>query len=191
MYPPIKHPADGEKCNATLTRTRLRRSAQLFSILSLFAMAATAMGQAPDFSWATKGGGPQNDFGRGITVDGSGNVIVTGSFVDASVTFEDTTLPGSASYPSAYIAKFGNHGSLAWVKTVVVANGYPAYGNSVAAGNSGDVFMTGMQANGGQYQVFTAKYNAAGDLMWSRQGGGLILSRVQDETNQNMEPKPG
>jgi hypothetical protein len=43
-------------------------------------------------AWAVSNGGPSNSTGRGICLDGSGNIYVTGGFEDPALIFAGDTL---------------------------------------------------------------------------------------------------
>src|SRR2546428_3626445 len=59
--------------------------------------ASVVRAQSPSFSWANKGGGPEQDYGRGVAIDSAGNVYVAGTFHGASATFGGVTLIGGLS----------------------------------------------------------------------------------------------
>ncbi|HIF45638.1 MAG TPA: hypothetical protein EYQ73_02435 [Candidatus Poseidoniales archaeon] len=74
--------------------------------------------------WASHIYGTYEDWGIGIDIDGSGNIYVTGIFMDASGSTSPTTTLGSTSlsshYQSSYdmfIAKLNNQGTFLWAKT--------------------------------------------------------------------------
>ncbi len=187
MYPQTCQRVVGEKETARVVPRRMTVGRQrswvhwlrlMACVGGLLSLAAPVMGQAPDFTWATKGGGAGQDFGRGVTVDGEGNVIVTGSF-NTSATFGGNTLTGENGFSSAYVAKYGNNGSLVWAKRVSPPSGNHAFGYAVTAGSSGDVFMTGTSptsASAGWTQTITVKYDPSGNVRWSHQGSGQLYS---------------
>src|SRR5690349_1337427 len=88
-------------------RERLKRglACNLFlGLVMLFGLMDAGFAQAPSFSWATKGGGPNQDYGRGLAIDGMGNTYVAGNFYQ-SATFGNITLTGDSVDQLAFVAK--------------------------------------------------------------------------------------
>lgn len=86
----------------------------LFTILSISSFA-----QVPNFQWAKSVGGSDWEDIQYMTTDAKGNVIVTGYFYSASITFGTTTItnvdPGTG---DIFIAKYDTYGNLIWVKNI-------------------------------------------------------------------------
>lgn len=137
--------------------------------------------------WAKSASGPNRDDGQSIRVDGFGNSYVTGIF-DESVTFgsgepNQTTLSGVNS--EMFVAKYDLNGALVWAKGaggVGVDVGYgldlDGLGNSYITGrfdNSatfglGEANQTTLSGTGSE--IFVAKYNSSGALVWAKGAGG-------------------
>jgi hypothetical protein len=143
--------------------------------------------------WAKQGGTPgRSNLGSGIAADGLGNIFVTGEFYGtANLAGTNVTAIGD---PDMFIANFNTSGLLQWVRHAgypsVQHNGfitsYPVRGTAIAADGSGNLFVTGTfigspnfggttLTQGAGTDVFTAKYNSTGDLLWVRQIGKLGL----------------
>ncbi len=129
--------------------------------------------------WARSVGGTNDDIGYGVAIDKSGNIAVTGYFVDVAV-FGGTTLT-SAGSGDMFVAKFSAGGTLLWAHSAGGAT--EDYGNGVAVDGSGNVAVTGAFAGdatfgtttlsaAGVNDIFTAKYDAGGTLLWVRPAGG-------------------
>lgn len=101
-----------------------------------------------------KAGG--NDHGNGCSLDGSGNLYVTGSSENG--TNNDYLL----------IKYNAMTGDTVWTRQF---NGQ-ANGNDYAYGcstdGSGNLFVSGYEFNGTDYNICTVKYNESGDTLWSR-----------------------
>ena len=159
----------------------------VFCLALLVGQAAGAAAQSID--WAKQAGGPcAFPCGIGfhqasaIAVDGAGNSVVTGH-ITGSVVFgrgelNETTLVSEGN--SLFIAKFDIHGALLWARAVGgdlrgLSIAVDAAGNSYVAGNfrfgAGfpDTPLIGPASGVGDF--FIAKYDAAGDFVWARQGG--------------------
>ena len=141
--------------------------------------------------WVKRAGGSSStDEGRGIALDGSGNLIVGGYFF-GSATFgpgEGTqTVLTSAGQHDVFIAKFSAaNGALAWARRAGGNGsdqgrgvGVDAAGNSYIAGYFQNTATFGptqpnqtQLVSGGSEDVFVAKYDAAGNLAWAKRSGG-------------------
>ena len=134
--------------------------------------------------WAKTAGGPLLDQGYDIATDATGNSYVVGAIqtngIYPTVTFDAITLTGHGDY-DWFIAKYDANGSVLWAKNGGGTAGDMAYG--VALDNSGAVYVTGffsgtMTVDGvtvtsaGLYDIFLAKYNPDGTLVWLKRAGG-------------------
>ncbi len=127
-------------------------------------------------------GGSGHDVGVGIAVDGSGNAYVTGSTTSTEATFPETVGPDLTSNggEDAFVAKVNAAG------TALVYAGYIGgssfdRGLGIAVDGSGNAYVTGqtfsnegafpetvgpdLTFNGGDYDAFVAKVNAAGTAL--------------------------
>lgn len=132
-----------------------------------------------DLIWARRAGGPSNDGGRGIAVDGVGNVYVTGAYWHEAV-FGAVSLEGAGS-GDIFVAKYDTHGNVLWAKRA----GGPASdeGLAVAADGAGSVYVTGWcgkeagfgpiaLSSAGERDVFVAMYDGSGGVQWAKRAGG-------------------
>ncbi len=135
----------------------------------------------PDLVWSTYLGGSTGDYGQGIAVDGSGNILVTG-FTSSSSWVSggfDTTLSGLS---DAFVAKLSASGVHLWSTYVGGSDEDWGYGIAVdAAGNAlvvGQTWSLGWTSGGfdttfsGLSDAFVAKLSASGDHVWSTYLGG-------------------
>jgi Beta-propeller repeat len=141
---------------------------------------------AGSFTWFTKIGGTGNDFCNGLTIDGSGNLYATGSFVStANFSFSPSVTSTSAGSDDIFVAKYSNSSAnaLQWVKR---AGGTGSdVGNSIAIDASNNLFVTGSITGAatfgtlptitasGSLDVFMAKYNTNGAEQWVLKAGGV------------------
>lgn len=121
-----------------------------------------------------------DQFGYGVAVDASGNVVITGWFED-TINFGGPTLT-SAGNRDVFVAMFNSAGIHLWSRKFGDAGDQEGY--SVAADASGNVFLTGEFkgeinfggsnfVSAGSDDIFLAKLNAAGVHQWSHRFGGL------------------
>jgi gliding motility-associated-like protein len=140
------------------------------------------------YVWAIKAGGTASDRGLSIQTDNAGNVYVTG-FFNGSATFGTTTITSSGQQ-DVFIAKYNTSGALQWVTR---AGGSLAdIGNGIDVDASGNVYITGefrgtstfgtttLTSLSGSTDVFTAKLNSSGTILWVEQGAGPFGDRGLD-----------
>lgn len=135
---------------------------------------------APEFAWAISAGGPGHDKTRGLAVDGQGNVYLTGEFGGLSKFGEH--LLRSAGELDCFIAKCSADGKILWARSAGGSGVDRGYG--VATDQTGNCYVTGHYQstnasfgdvrvpNAGDYDLFVAKYDPEGRLLWVRTGGG-------------------
>lgn len=131
--------------------------------------------------WAATAGGPGSDIGHAIALDPAGNAFVTGTF-NGTATFGATTLT-SAGLSDIFVAKYDPNGQLLWARRAGGA-GYDN-GAGIAVDAAGNCHITGsfegvatfgtatlINSSPASYSdVFVAKYDSAGNLVWARGTG--------------------
>jgi hypothetical protein len=134
-------------------------------------------------AWARRAGSANTadgDFGRGIAVDATGNVYVTG-FITGTSTFGPNISVPSAGGRDVFVTKLDSSGNFLWAKTF----GGPGtdLADSIAVGASGNVFVTGsfqqtanfggvsLTSAGGD-DVFVMKLDTNGNVIWAKRQGG-------------------
>jgi hypothetical protein len=131
-----------------------------------------AQSPAPAFNWAIKAGGPFIDGIFGLDVDTGGNCYSAGQ--NGLRALFGTNLFDNGQFA----AKYDNAGSLMWARHFtgipwMIARG-DLLGNCYVTGgflNYTDFGGTNL-SNPGPYNVFVAKYDQNGNLLWVRQAGG-------------------
>ncbi|MEO8189258.1 MAG: SBBP repeat-containing protein [Acidobacteriota bacterium] len=138
-------------------------------------------------------GGNGNDDGHAIAVDSSGNAYVTGRAGSTEATFPVTAGPDLTANGSgdAFVAKVNAAGTALIYAGYIGGSGYDI-GYGIAVDSSGNAYVTGqtesteatfpvtvgpdLSYNGGLYDAFVAKVNAAGTgLLYSGYVGGSGL----------------
>lgn len=146
--------------------------------------------QTPNWNWVKKGNGSNQDFGRGVTTDASGNVYTTGSFYSSSIALGAFTLTNknnTGSTPDVFIAKYDIAGSALWARS---AKGKLFdEGQAIATDINGNVFVTGYfysdtlivgtstVINTGADDIFIVKYDSNGNFQWVRTASGTLNDR--------------
>jgi hypothetical protein len=120
--------------------------------------------------WHTFLGSPNGDQGRGIAVDGAGNVYVTGYSDTAWGTPLD---PYAGGYGDAFVAKLDSGGTLLW--HTFMGSKVGDYGVGIAVDRDGNVYVTGdgwpawgtdPEPDNWATDVFVAKLDSSGTLLW-------------------------
>ncbi len=147
-----------------------------------FALACCLPLQAaePVFEWLAFGGGAKSDKIRAVTWDRAGNAFLAGEATG------DIVLGGrqhqGAGNMDFVLAKVDAEGGVQWLRGFGGSLTDRAYG--VVTDAAGNAYVTGHYEskdavaagatlpNAGDYDLFVAKYSAAGELLWLRTAGG-------------------
>ena len=137
--------------------------------------------------WAKSAVGAGADDANAIATDASGNIFVIGDF-DGTLIFDTITLTRTGSANSdIFLAKYSSNGDILWAKN---SSGLTSYiptndlGISVAVDASGNAYITGRfesptftldtisLTNAGEADIYLAKYNSNGNILWAKSQGG-------------------
>ena len=131
------------------------------------------------FEWAIQIGGNSNERGTAIELDSQGNFYCTGEVSDITY-FADTTFV--ANFGDIFIAKFSADSELLWVRTcggtgldrgldLKIDSDDNAVITGFFSGSAtfGDITLVSTD----HHDLFLAKYNSIGNLIWVVQGAGL------------------
>lgn len=137
--------------------------------------------------WAQKAGGSGNDQGLSITYDINGYVYVTGIITGTAKFYNSTSfttfvsLSSNSGSQDFFVAKYNLSGNLIWAK--VAGSTSTDWGIKVSSDPSGNCFVTGefysainfgsgvSVTSYGSSDVFLAKYNPSGSILWAKNGG--------------------
>lgn len=142
-------------------------------------------------TWATTAGGSGNDYARCIATDGSGNTYVGGRFESPSITFGSTTLTNTGTGPDLFVVKIDAGGNATWSVSNGGTGAVDVRGIAVDATN--DVHISGSfetaaltfgsttltNAGPGEEDIYVAKYDASGNVIWAKSAGGANDDRVR------------
>jgi hypothetical protein len=140
-------------------------------------------------AWARRAGGGSLDQGWRIAVDSTGNSYATG-FFQGTATFgpgeANQTILFSPGGEEIFVAKYDPTGALVWAKRAGGTSGDQALG--IAVDGTGKSYVAGLfqdtatfgagEANqttlvsAGGTDIFLAKYDIDGTLVWARRAGG-------------------
>jgi len=180
----------------------MKKTILMLATIALIGFNNISTAQTPNWAWAKSVGNTSSDQGRSVATDASGNVFMTGYFAGSTITFGTTTLT-SAGSGDVFIVKYDANGNVLWAKSAG-GNDYDL-GNSITTDASGNVFITGMfesdtitfgttvltnADNTGLYEdIFIAKYDTNGNLLWAKSAGGAaadVSNSVATDTNGNV-----
>jgi Beta-propeller repeat len=154
---------------------------------------ALSLDSGGNFRWAFNVIGNKHDSGKGIAVDGSGNIYVAGDFESTSNDFDPGKSKTSLTYAGVsdvFVAKYSSSRSLIWARSM----GGPAgeVCNAIAVDGSGNVYMTGgfegtadfnpgsglfNLTSAGSMDIFVSQLNSAGNYVWAGRMGGTSLGQ--------------
>ena len=147
--------------------------------------------------WVVSAGGTQSDIGNGITVDGKGNVYITGQFT-GTAKFGAFTLVSTGSNTNVFTARLdSSNGNFIWARSGT--GPHTDRGIGVACDNAGSVYVTGQFSvpitfNTTHFTslsnaIFLVKYNSLGNEIWfTKAGGGSfnISNAITTDNNSNV-----
>jgi hypothetical protein len=90
--------------------------------------------------WGNRSGGMNNEAALSVSVDQSGNAVITGHYVSPSIVFGTYTL-GNAGVYDLFVTKYDVPGNVLWAKRVGAAGA--DFGQSVAIDGLGNVYVAG------------------------------------------------
>ena len=150
---------------------------------------------AGNIIWARQFGGTDLDSGNGIALDSTGNIYITGGFSSTNLVFGATTLTniGVSPYNTIYLAKLDSAGNPLWAKAV--HGGFSQASQGIAVDFAGNSYIAGYfqgsnlvfdafvitNTEGGfenDADVFAAKYDPSGNLLWVAQPMGTNDQRA-------------
>ncbi|MGZ4035310.1 MAG: T9SS type A sorting domain-containing protein [Bacteroidia bacterium] len=158
---------------------------------------------AQTYSWAKREGLYEYDYGYGITTDNAGNVYTAGKY-EMNANFSGTILPWQGNH-DIFLAKYSPSGALTWITTAGGPSG--DYAEGVACDGSNYVYIAG-EIEGpkdtikfqtsptttsspvtlitrASNDVFVAKYDLNGNLLWARSAGAYQNDKALAVTYDN------
>ena len=134
--------------------------------------------------FSTVFGGSSGDEGEGIAVDSVGNCFITGHTLSNDFPTKNAFNNSLGGLQDAFVAKINATGGL--VFSTFFGGKFGDFGNDIAVDSADNIFITGFTQSpnfptknafnstfgGGNGDAFVAKFNAAGDLVFSSFFGG-------------------
>ncbi len=152
--------------------------------VTLFLIGNLLKAQTPAWHWATQAGGNTQELATAIASDSSGNGYITGYFT-SNATFGDESLVSYGS-EDIFVAKLDPYGNYLWAKHAgsTLGSSTMERGRAIAVDGEGNAYVTGTILTDayfdndtldsyGTFDMFVAKYNTSGELLWAKNGGGI------------------
>ncbi|GEM_PF-667108 len=148
--------------------------------------------------WAKRNGGPSTDIPTDISVDDANNIFITGYFYEWS-NFDVVTLNSSGSH-DIFVAKYSENGNVLWANSAGGVEGDKGhgidtdmFGNCYVSGYFQDNanFSGTLLSSVGDDNIFVAKYNNLGNIVWVKQSGGTIPPSQHDFVPQIVTDETG
>lgn len=156
---------------------------------------------AGNLLWAKRAGGTSADAAQAIRVDKDGNILVAGYFYSSTATFGAITVTNKSSpvagFSDLFLAKYDSEGNALWVKSASGSANDQA--TAIALDDGGNAYLTGSfhagavfgnigLTNSGSTNMFVAKFDPDGNVLWARTTSGTNYSQgsgvcVDAETN--------
>ncbi len=143
--------------------------------------------------WAK--GAEGSSVGNKIVTDILGNIYFTGWFLDSAITFDSFTLT-SLGNASMFLVKYDSLGNVLWAKNPTdtgtsrgIGVSTDSFGNVYVAGdfvNAPIVFGSDTLISSGGYDVFLAKYDSAGNVLWAKRTGGTGTEEASSVSTDNF-----
>ncbi|MEW6160654.1 MAG: SBBP repeat-containing protein, partial [Verrucomicrobiota bacterium] len=151
----------------------------IYGALLWMAFAPLARLRGQSFQWVTIAGSTRDEIAQFMTVDLAGNTYLTGH-IGGSTSFGNTTLVATEA-ELMFLAKFNAMGQPVWA--IQAQGNSNSEGRAVAVDRDGNVFVTGYFTGTTRFEatellsrglgdLFVAKYDSSGHLLWVRQAGG-------------------
>jgi hypothetical protein len=131
-----------------------------------------------DMKWTKQYGSSGSDYARGISLDSSNNIYVTGDTSDSFDNSRDCDNRSVDNYGSEdlFLIKFLDNSSVVWTKQMGTFSNDVAF--EVATDSLGNSYVTGYTGSSldsnthfGELDLFLIKFNKDGECKWSKQLG--------------------
>jgi hypothetical protein len=155
-------------------------------LMASLVLTTSSPNAAPTLDWSNRFGGSSVNTGYDVAVDGSGNVVIAGTF-SGSMNPGGGVLTSAGSY-DIFLAKFDASGAHQWSQRFGGAGADMA--NAVTVDGAGNITMTGYfrapvsfggtPVAGGARDIFVASFDGNGLHRWSRGYGSTRDDEGQD-----------
>jgi len=137
--------------------------------------------------WAKREGRNGIDLSSGICSDVNGNFYLIGSSTSDTLTFGNTVLTYTGGKYTSFVVKYDSMGNVLWAKRVNNSS-YDTYGQAINVDVNGNCYIAGeftghstkignttltnADVSGNTRDIFVAKYDSVGNLLWAKSATG-------------------
>ncbi|HSH67638.1 MAG TPA: SBBP repeat-containing protein, partial [Bacteroidia bacterium] len=152
--------------------------------------------QVPDWSWAKRIASTGDDFSQVVCTDVDGNVYVAGGFEGPTMALDSITLTNAVlGTRDLFIAKYNPAGKIIWAKRAGGISG--EFLTSMHIAINGEILITGhfesptitfgstTLTNAGKSDIFVAKYDSNGNVLWAKGYGGTGNDKGESVSTDN------
>lgn len=153
-----------------------------------------------NYQWAYSVGGTGQDIVKGIALDGTGNIYLTGTFeLTANFNPQGSAPRVSVGQSDIFIAKYNSSGGFVWTQTK--GSFSQDEGTAIAVDITGNVYLTGTYKDNidlgsgssfifqGTQNIFLAKYDGSnGNHVWSNIIEGIITADSAFSSSIAVDP---
>ena len=133
----------------------------------------TKIDTSGNYLWVNTEGGPETDYGFGVTSDEFDNAYMVGIVSDTAY-FGTQQLISPPNYTSAYVAKYSPDGDLIWAKNW--KSDATVWGTKITSDKNGHIYITGFQSGNFDYGTgvlidkgfFIGKLDYSGNFIWCK-----------------------
>ncbi len=154
--------------------------------------------------WARASSGMSVQAGLSVSTDAGNNIFMSGRFAAYPATFGTLVLNSAGPGYNSFLIKYDPAGNVIWGRrssgTAYTTEAYgvsaDTHGNAVIAGDffgssapCSTIFDTITISGGNSQDLFVAKYNNSGDILWARSVGGdcaSVASSVSTDAADNI-----
>ena len=131
--------------------------------------------------WQVKLGATTTTYGRGVAIDSSDNIYVSG--------YSD--VPSGTGTQDFVVAKYNSSGTLQWQRYLGGGGLQYQYGKGIAVDSSANVYICGWSNDTGTALGILAKWNTSGTFQWQRQfgnsgGGSQVFNDIAIDSSDNI-----
>ncbi|NTW31381.1 MAG: T9SS type A sorting domain-containing protein [Bacteroidetes bacterium] len=164
--------------------------------LALFSY-IVSFGQTPNWAWAKRVIGNNDDCSYGIITDFEENIYITGAFKSDTIILSNITLINTdTSSLCNFIAKCDPLGNIIWAKNIGLSGFHRL---SLSSDASGNILLTGQyggdsiifdnitltNTDNSSCDIFIVKYNKFGNVLWAKSAGSDYIDESADITTDS------
>ncbi len=137
----------------------------------------TAYCQTPNWEWAKTISGEDYDYAEDMVVDKMGNIYVTGYFWSPTLTIDTIVIENNSIHRDGFIAKYNSSGNVLWAKGVGGIGDNKI--SNIEIDTMNNIYISGTFGSDtlyidttsiipiGMSDIFVAKLNPFGDVLWT------------------------